>query len=294
MRFAGLHVPTEWIAAHGLRPERVLPSPVTGCACAAGMCQVAAQIPAGPVIVTTQCDQLRRSPHQGFLLDVPAAWQGPSALGLWRDELERLGRWLVTQGGTAPDRARLMAAADAHDRVRARLRALSGDAGQKHERISAWLCDGLHSDEALAPERGIPVALCGGPLPRGGAGWFAACAAAGLHLALDGSEAGERGLAPPLDRRLLREDPLQAIAEAHLAMPDPGRRPDTALHGWISAAVAERALRGIILRCDPFCDQWQLQAERLRHWAPVLLVEDGEAPARLSTRLEAFAEMLAC
>ncbi len=289
MRFAGLHVPTEWIAAHGLQPERVLPSADEGCHCAAGACQVAAQLPAGPLIVTTQCDQLRRSQHDGFLLDVPAAWQSPSALRLWREELERLSRWLVRQGGSAPDRAKLVATADHHDRVRSDLRT-----NPRPERIAAWLCDG-REDAAPAPTTGgIPIAVLGGPLPRGGDGWFAACAAAGLRVALDGSEAGERGLAPPLDRRLLHEDPLQAIAEAHLAMPDPGRRPDTALHEWVAAAVADRGLRGIIVRCDPFCDQWQLQADRLRHWAPLLVVESGEHPARRATRLEAFAEMLAC
>ena len=289
MRFAGLHVPTEWIAAHGLTPERVLPSADEGCHCAAGACQVAAQLPAGPLIATTQCDQMRRSQHDGFLLDVPAAWQSPSALRLWREELERLSRWLVRQGGSAPDRSTLVAAADRHDRVRSALRA-----DPQSERITAWLCDGREEPSAAPTASGIPVALLGGPLPRGGDGWFAACAAAGLRIALDGSEVGERGLAPPLDRRLLHEDPLQAIAEAHLAMPDPGRRPDTALHEWVATAVADRGLRGIIVRCDPFCDQWQLQADRLRHWAPVLLVESGENPARRATRLEAFAEMLAC
>ncbi len=292
MRFAGLHVPTEWIAAHGLKPERVLPSADEGCHCAAGACQVAAQLPAGPLIATTQCDQMRRSQHDGFLLDVPAAWQSPSALRLWRDELERLSRWLVRQGGSAPDRARLIATADQHDRIRSSLRC-----DPRPERITAWLCDGREVETTNDKRRATnetPLALLGGPLPRGGDGWFAACATAGLRVALDGSEAGERGLAPPLDRRLLHEDPLQAIAEAHLAMPDPGRRPDTALHDWVATAVADRGLRGIVVRCDPFCDQWQLQADRLRHWAPVLVVESGENPARRSTRLEAFAEMLAC
>jgi hypothetical protein len=328
MRFAGLHVPTEWIAAHGLKPERILPSADEGCHCAAGACQVAAQLPAGPLIATTQCDQLRRAQHDGFLLDVPAAWQSPSALRLWREELERLSRWLVRQGGSAPDRERLIATADRHDRVRSGLRA-----DPRPERIATWLCDGREDEgtcdftagtetqrleevgqgrlsnrmaegheclppanlcTSVPPVNRIPIALLGGPLPRDCGGWFAACAEAGLRIALDGSEAGERGLAPPLDRRLLHEDPLQAIAEAHLAMPDPGRRPDTALHDWIATAVTDRGLRGIIVRCDPFCDQWQLQADRLRHWAPVLLVESGENPARRATRLEAFAEMLAC
>jgi hypothetical protein len=264
--------PPEWVRAHGFRPVRP-PAVVAACGTCAGLCATAAaaQAGSGPAVFATTCDQLRRAidgATQGFLLDVPAAWQAPAAQRLWRDELRRLGRWMVSLGGTAPDAAQLateVRTADAERRAR--------------------------RDQTLARDGHPRLAVIGGPLP---AIIPELIAAAGGQCALDASETGLRGLAGDLDRRLLADDPFEAMAEAHLRLADASRRPDTPLHQWLADQLPRHAIVGLVLVADPWCDQWQLQEQRLRHHAPVLAIDAGDSPARLRTRLEAFCEMLAC
>jgi benzoyl-CoA reductase/2-hydroxyglutaryl-CoA dehydratase subunit BcrC/BadD/HgdB len=121
------YVPAEWIAAHGLRPWRLIPLPIEGASVIPrmeGLCpyarafvnDVAAREDVGGVIVTTMCDQMRRVfdllvrrvPAPAFLLNVPSTWQTVAAQRLYLDELKRLGRFLVRLGGHTPDREELM------------------------------------------------------------------------------------------------------------------------------------------------------------------------------------------
>ncbi len=68
------------------------------------------------LVLTTLCDQQRRLPDvldrpdapPVFLLNVPARWGAGPLLDLYVRELERLGRWLVGLGGTAPSRDTLV------------------------------------------------------------------------------------------------------------------------------------------------------------------------------------------
>ena len=68
------------------------------------------ELPAAPVVLTTTCDQIRYAAallqHQGrlpvFLLHVPRTWQTAAVRAFYREELGRLGRFLVACGGTAP------------------------------------------------------------------------------------------------------------------------------------------------------------------------------------------------
>jgi hypothetical protein len=265
--------PPEWILAHGFDPLRAKAPIAMNCSCQEGLCSVAARAMEhrGLAIFATTCDQLRRAHdevEQGFLLDVPAAWQSVVAQKLWREELRRLGRWLIRHGGHEPEN--LLTLALEQDRKRAAFREKS--------RVQ------------LGDPREVRLAVLGGPLPENIPDLIVQ---AGGLLALDASETGERGLAPPLDLRLLQEDPFEAVAAAHLAIPDPSRRPDTTLHQWLATEISERSIQGLVLCADPWCDQWQLQEQRLRHHAPVLTIDTGDNPARILTRLQAFCEMLA-
>ncbi len=120
------YVPGEWIAAHGLRPRRLIPLPVEGASTIPrmeGLCpyarafvnDVAASEDVSGVIVTTMCDQMRRVfdllvrrvDRPAFLLNVPSTWQTVAAQRLYLDELKRLGRFLVRLGGHEPDKEEL-------------------------------------------------------------------------------------------------------------------------------------------------------------------------------------------
>lgn len=265
--------PPEWLWAHGFQPLRAKAPIASKCSCQEGLCSVAARAMEhrGLAIFATTCDQLRRAHDEeehGFLLDVPAAWQSVVAQKLWREELRRLGRWLIRHGGHEPEN--LLTLALEQDRKRAVLREKS--------RVQ------------LGDPRGVRLAVIGGPLPENIPDLIVQ---AGGLLALDASETGERGWALPLDLRLVQEDPFEAVAAAHLAIPDPSRRPDTKLHQWLAQEISERSIQGLVLCADPWCDQWQLQEQRLRHHAPVLTIDTGDNPARILTRLQAFCEMLA-
>lgn len=112
------YVPAEWIAAHGLRPSRVIPGSVDSVFFLAGregvcpyvrgfIAEVTKNAQAGAVVVTTVCDQMRRAfdivtrkcELPAFLMNVPNTWQSPAAQELYTAELKRLGRFLIRQGG---------------------------------------------------------------------------------------------------------------------------------------------------------------------------------------------------
>ena len=288
--------PPEWILAHGFEPLRAKAPIAMNCSCQEGLCSVAARAMEhrGLAIFATTCDQLRRAHdevEQGFLLDVPAAWQSAVAQKLWREELRRLGRWLIRHGGHEPEN--LLALALEQDRKRTLLR----ETNRRGIHLGAPTSSSAGKMRAPAPQhqtletsREVRLAVIGGPLLENIPDLIVQ---AGGLLALDASETGERGLAPPLDLRLVQEDPFEAVAAAHLAIPDPSRRPDTNLHQWLAKEISERSIQGLVLCADPWCDQWQLQEQRLRHHAPVLTIDTGDNPARILTRLQAFCEMLA-
>jgi hypothetical protein len=114
-------VPPQWIEAHGLEPYFV--KPTSGCAhdCVArveGLCEFSkawvsealADDHAAGIVMALTCDQMRRiyevlcahSPVPCFLFNVPATWQTVQARRLYRDELQRLGRFLLDLGGRSP------------------------------------------------------------------------------------------------------------------------------------------------------------------------------------------------
>ena len=327
-------VPAEWIAAHAFRPRRIRPDPAAASPSAGplmGVCpyarafmgEVLSAHAASAAVFTTTCDQMRRAAEWAgrgggppvFLMNVPATWQTPAAARLYRDELRRLGRFLVHLGGAAPSRDRLAETLEAYDARRAVLRGALGTLNARQaseaiarfdlgsEKVSGTLrpsgkVPDTFSDPAPDLPRGTPVALVGGPLMHGDSRIFDVLEQAGGVVVLDGTESGARTLPAPVDRRRLRDDPLMELVDAYFGtIPDAFRRPDTALYAWLKRERAASAARGIIVWRYVWCDMWAASAARLRETTglPVLDLDVSGDPgglARSAGRIQAFMEVL--
>jgi hypothetical protein len=259
-------------------------------------------------------------------MNVPATWQTAASVRMYRDELERLGRFLVRLGGSPPSPNRLIEVMEDYDARRAALRGLVGtlSAWQASEAVARFDLDpyeesmdpvqagatgGLpasaeryertsrpwHPDSA-APA--IPLALIGGPLMLGDGRLFEAIERAGGQVVLDGTEGGVRTMPAPLNRRRLRDDPLMELVDAYFgSIPDVFRRPDSALTQWLGREVPASGARGIIVWRYVWCDLWAAAVGRLRESTglPVLDMDisgDDAGFDRTAHRLAAFLEVL--
>ena len=310
-------IPPEWLAAHGWQPCRWQPAP-TGQAAPSGACPFAwawmealrYQPEIACLILTTECDMMRRVADDcavrlrkpTFLFDIPATSRGELPETIYRAELERLGRFLVREGGTAPDAQTLIATTEAHAAARQRLI----DARERYtprlfaEAIAAQQRGApLPPPGAAAPNTtGIPLALVGGPFMPHHFAIHHFIERSGGRIVLDATETGELSLAPAPDPALLHADPVTALVRAYLdRVPTVHRRPNGALYRWLAERLSERGARGILFFHYPWCDPWHGEVERMRQWAPVPLlpiVLEGDEPLApyLVTRVEAFLESL--
>ena len=323
--YSSAYVPPEWIASHGLRPLRYVPGGLddsSQAAANAGRCPWARafceQVPriagTAAIVVGTICDQIRRASEQlagddgppVMLFNLPATWKSVGAQRLYRDELRRLGRLLERVGGTAPSLTRLADVMNAYEQKRQRLVGLMHELGarQRAEAIAA-----IHGDETPPAEmvdhagaehntNAAPVALVGSAVPRHQWWIDGEVEQLGGTIALDATDYGERGLPSRFDRRLMRDDPFEAMAAAYFdSIPHAGRRPNTDLYEWLRSRLSERGIRGIIVRRCTWCDLWHAEVARLREWVaiPVLDIDfDEEAgdKGRALGRIQAFMEML--
>ena len=306
--FSSPFIPPEFISAHGVQPVRVLQAAAADCH--QGRCATAEGLALAPqaedlLVIASSCDQMRRSAEERtaptFRFDLPVTWTTANAARMYREELQRLSRFLVRHGGHEP--VELAAHLLDHDQRRARLRAGCAclPARAAAEALAGYAATGSvpSADPSPTPADGrVPVALLGGPLPPAAFGLHDLIEACGARIALDGSEGGERGLAAPCDRRLAVDDPLAALVDCYfLAIPDAFRRPDSLLYAWLERGITERGIRAVVLRPDPWCDLWRAVGPRLHDWGclPVVLAEAGEesgAQPRLATRIQALVEML--
>ncbi len=284
------YVPAEWIAAHGLRPRRLIPLPVEGASTIPrmeGLCpyarafvnEVAASDDIDGVIVTTMCDQMRRVfdllvrrvNTPAFLLNMPSTWQTVAAQRLYLDELKRLGRFLVRLGGREPGK---------EDLIRIMLDQAHGN--------------GVHGTPYN--RAAVPLALVGGPLMQRDHALFDIVRDCGGRIVLDATETGQRGVCGPFDRRRLAEDPLMELAQAYFCIPDAARRPNSELYQWLEEQLAQTGARGIIFHHYVWCDKWHAEFPRLKEWArlPVLRLDsEGEGEievVRVRNRVRAFLE----
>lgn len=320
-------VPAEWIAAHGFSPLRIMPrAPGRSDLLAlpgSGVCpyarafasQAVAATGAAAIVVSTACDQMRRAADiirmrcdtPVFVFNVPHTWRTPTAHRIYSGEIERLGRFLVRLGGSAPASEALRETVLDYDSAR---RAIRDAAGRLPPRQWAELLASFHAGERAQPiaegafePRGVPLALVGGPMTADALGLYDLVEQAGGWIALDATETGERTLPSPIDRRLLAADPIAALCDAYFgAIPDAFRRPNSELYGWIERRIDERGIRGIVYRRCVWCDNWRAESRRMRDWAArtwpgigfldLDAGDDGFEKARALSRLQSFMEML--
>ena len=319
------YVPAEWIAAHGLQPSRIIPDSANSgseIVRTEGLCpyvrgfinEIAAEKGADGLIVTTVCDQMRRSfdiivrecENPIFLMNVPSTWQTVAAQKLYVDELKRLGRFLVRLGGKAPANDVLAERMLEYDIARKTLLEAREilSAGQFAEAIAIFNRDGpTEIPKKIAEDKplisGIPLAIIGSPMMKEDFKILEMAEQAGGRIVLNATETGERGLCPPFDRRNLRQNPLMELADAYLnGIRDASRRPNSELYQWLKSELTARKVRGIIFHRNLWCDIWHAELQRLKDWAglPVLDIDStGESEPdqhRNQNRIRAFLEML--
>ena len=319
------YVPAEWIAAHGMRPSRVIPESSGSAFSLAGregvcpyvrdlIANVMKNRQAAGVVITTLCDQMRRAfdiisrncELPSFLMNVPNTWQSAAAKELYTDELRRLGRFLLRQGGQTPSNDALVSIMLKYDNARTSLLAERENlsARQYAEKISEFGREGpaavTHHDRvSFPPVAGVPLAIIGGPLMKREFRIFDIVEESGGRIVLDATETGERGMCAPLDAKGLQEDPLRKLAEAYFGgIPDASRRPDSELYDWLDRKLTERAVEGIIVRRYVWCDMWHAQLRRLKDLInlPVLDIDTAgdfkSEQNRIAGRIRAFLEML--
>jgi hypothetical protein len=312
-------VPVEWIEAHGLEPRGVwfaedfgcgaLPLSAGVCAFSEAMLRFAETHHDSAIIFTTACDQMRRSfdafggsqSARAFLFNLPATWQSPVALRIFRSEMERLGRFLQAHGGRAPATEDLVKIIGRRSQARKRLleSASRCSARQYAEAIARFHWDGSVSvpDHPTAlSSRAIPLAIVGGPLTASQWGLLDLIEAAGARIVLNATESGERSLLPAFRLENVSDDPIGAVARGYFEnCVDVFQRPNTRLYSWLGERLSARGVRGIVLWVHTGCDLWRAEAQTLRETfrLPVLLLEADELSGgspREANRIQAFVE----
>jgi benzoyl-CoA reductase/2-hydroxyglutaryl-CoA dehydratase subunit BcrC/BadD/HgdB len=312
-------VPAEWIEAHGLQPCGVwfaedlswgaLPLSAGVCAFSEAVLRFAETHHDSAVIFTTACDQMRRSfdaftgsqPVRAFLFNLPATWQSPVALRIFRTEVERLGRFLQVHGGHAPTAKDLAQIIERRSQSRKCLLELAPrcSARQYAEAIARFHWDGSVRvpDHPPAPaSRAIPLAIVGGPLTASQWGLLDLIEAVGTRIVLNATESGERSLLPPFRLEGFSDDPIGAVARGYFEnCADVFQRPNTRLYSWLGERLTARDVRGIVLWVHIGCDLWRAEAQTLRETfrLPVLLLEAEEVSGgspREANRIQAFVE----
>jgi hypothetical protein len=308
-------IPAEWVRAHGLEARGIwyeqsfrqtVPALAAGtCVLAENAVQLAEGLTDAAVVFSTACDQMRRAfdaatvggPFGSFLFNLPAT-DTAAARRIYRAEVERLGRHLVTLGGSAPGPEALRREMETAAQTRRSLREAAGSADARSlAGALAVLQDSgrLQGPAAAEPGGRVPLALAGGPLSTADWNLFEAVETAGGRVVLNATETGERTLGPDFEGGA---DPFAALVDGYFdAITDVFQRPNTRLYAWLKPRLAARRVRGIVLWCFTGCDLWRAEAQSMRETfqLPVLLLEAGDAAdisPRDTNRLQAFVETL--
>ena len=306
-------IPPEWIAAHGWRPSRRRPGEAPeaegACRFAAGFSVVAGTDVRAQIFAAT-CDPMRRGAEIGaderiprFLFHVPATWQTPAAHGYYRDELRRLGRFLERLGGQAPSSGELAEQMARHEQARGMLLGRRERAASRAhaEELDQFFAGGeVPTGEPAAPRNraAVPVMLLGSPLRADDLHLFDLLDRAGAWVAVDATEYGEREWPRPFDRRAMKTDAFEELADAYFGhIPAVFRRPNSGFFEWLAATLARVPVRGIVFVSHPWCDLWKAELPRIREACglPVLslgLGGHGPVDGAWTTRIQAFLEML--
>jgi benzoyl-CoA reductase/2-hydroxyglutaryl-CoA dehydratase subunit BcrC/BadD/HgdB len=145
----------------------------------------------------------------------------------------------------------------------------------------------------------LRLALVGGPISPGDYELLTVVEDAGGRFVLDATESGERTLPAPVDIDRLQADPREELVRIYFdCIPEVFQRPNDRLFTWLRAEVAQRCVRGILVRRHVWCDHWHGEMARLREELAVPILEwdgagnDPRAQASAVGRMEAFLEML--
>ena len=319
--YASSFVPPEWIAAHGLRPWRLLPGDDTGQAGPVnglereGLCAYAADIATRAknriMVFATTCDQMRRladgtalDKGNTFRMHVPATWDTPGAADYYRSELIRLGRYLDRIGGRTPSNSDVIAQMQRYETGRQQLLA---SRGQLCAREYSTLTSQFYQTGKLPPlagaasplRSGIPLMLLGSPLRPQDLNILDQIEVAGGQVVVDATDTGEREWPRPFDRARMQADPFRELTDAYFEnIPAVFRRPNQALFKWLQKkAFTPPDLRGVVFVTHPWCDLWKAELPRLHETlsVPILHLALGGSIAcheSRATRIEAFLEMI--
>ena len=313
--YSSSFIPPEWIAAHGWLPSRRRSGPAPEeaegvCRFAAGFAALAGADIRAMVFATT-CDPMRRGTEIGvdgrvprFLFHVPATWQTPAAHELYRGELRRLGRFLERLGGTSPVPAGLREQMERYDASRDRLLGLRERLSSRAhaEAAERFFAAGECLPEDPLPSRNpaaIPLMLLGSPLREDDLHLIDLVDRTGGWVAIDATEFGEREWPRRFDRRRMREDAFDELADAYVGhIPAIFRRPNSRFFEWLADMPKRTPVRGILFVAHAWCDLWRAELPRIRSACglPVLSIQlagEGTADEAWTTRLQAFMEMLA-
>ncbi len=325
-------VPAEWIAAHGLRPERLRLHPTERLA--RGVCPYAGALLDAALEGKGDRHLLPERPFGCFAQKVPvtfsflgtrggssAGWPDVAGLVLATtcDQMRYVATMLQQQANrrvfllNVPSTWQTLAARglylDELRRLGRFLVSLGGETPSADKLTHVMLAFDRVRTEDRANSRGptargrggggVALAILGGPLLQTECEFFALVERAGGRIVLDATEHGERTLPRPFDPGQLAADPLQELADAYFdAIPDAFQRPDSRLYEWLGRELAARQVRGVILHRYLWCDLWHAQSQRLKQWSPTPVLEldvgpdDTAAPNRIQGRIEAFLEML--
>jgi hypothetical protein len=311
-------IPPEWIRLHGLQPRGIWavdgftpggwPQSAGVCSYAEAAVRLAEAGTDATVVFATTCDQLRRGfdtailhgNGRGFLFNLSATWQSAIADQIFRSELERLGRFLLANGGTMPRMDRLrQELARSNDRRRQLLASAPKSASRPFaEAMARFHWDGEFSPPpAVAQTLQVPLALVGGPFLATHWNLLDAIEATGGRVVLNATETGERSLSPFFELKA-GSDPFDSLIQGYLKnIVDVFQRPNTPLYSWLEPRLAARQVRGIVLWHFTGCDLWRAEAQTMREVfrLPVLVLEANAEPGAVTrdlTRIQAFVETL--
>lgn len=316
-------IPAEWISAYGLQPVRLYPA-LNGDKPAIeqlpGLCPYARMMvhaclqrtDAAAVVIAGTCDQMRRAAElialrsslEVFLMHVPATWHTFTAFNLYCNELKRLGEFLDECGGTVPSEKVLADRMLQYDSERGMLRDLQETlpARQYADIVMQWFeSRTLHTPELFLAGRtaGIPVILTGGPLLKDHLGVYNLIEQFGGTVCFDATENGELLLPAPYDRRVVRDEPFMEMASAFFgSIPGVFQRPNSRLYNHLKQHIHTHSAAGILLVRYVWCDLWHAEAQRMKEWLSLPLLEielNDEIPGidtRTKTRIQAFLETL--
>lgn len=314
--YASPFVPPEWIAAHGLCVERLVP-PAADEGVGQGICPFASACAAWAtsasgaraLVLASTCDQMRRTGERVgrsgslpvFVMNVPATWQTRAARSLYLAELQRLGRFLVACGGRDPSPECLVETMRGFDSRRRGVRLRPGrcTARQYAEALVQIACDREPNLPGTVESAAVRarVALVGGPLRRDDLWIYDLLEQLGAEVVLDATEAAERSLPAPFDEAAMLANPLAELARAYFdTIPDAFRRPDTLLHEYLGRELRRRGARGVILVRCAWCDHWHAQYGRLKETLGLPLVEidlggRDDQLQRTRTRIETLVDI---